>query len=48
MGLAVPGAKVVYSAHNVEQDFLRGQPASLFRESMLGRLADLERRCVRR
>jgi glycosyltransferase involved in cell wall biosynthesis len=46
MGLAVPGARVVYSAHNVEQDLFRGQPASPFRESMLGRLADLERGCV--
>lgn len=41
-------AKVVYSAHNVELDYASTQPRpALVRESVLQRLADLERRAVR-
>lgn len=41
------GARVVYSAHNVEYDFLRTQPGqSILRGTMLRRLAALERRAV--
>jgi glycosyltransferase involved in cell wall biosynthesis len=46
---AVPaGAKVVYSSHNVEYDFLRQQPPPLLRSAMLRRIEWLERASVRR
>jgi glycosyltransferase involved in cell wall biosynthesis len=41
-------AKLVYVAHNVEQDYLRMQPDQPWAsDAMLRRLADLERRAVR-
>jgi len=41
------GAQVSYVAHNVEYDYLRAQPRSIFRDYMLRRVAELERRAVR-
>lgn len=46
MGRAPAGARVVYSAHNVEFDYLRTQAPSPLRRGMLRRTAALERRSV--
>ena len=39
-------ARVVYSAHNVEYDYVRGHPPRWFLPSTLSRLPELERRAV--